>query len=107
MRILEIPMRESRNESSAFKQVSAIAPIVMSLAGLALVLGHFAMYGIVHEADEGTPAHLFQLLMVAQVPIVLFFAAKWLPRSPRQAIAVLALQAASGIAAFASVYFLT
>jgi hypothetical protein len=45
--------------------------------------------------------------MVAQVPIVLFFAAKWLPRSPRQAITVLALQAASGIAAFASVYFLT
>jgi hypothetical protein len=79
----------------------------MSLAGLALVLGHFAMYGIVHEADEGTPAHLFQLLMVAQVPIVLFFAAKWLSRSPRQAITVLALQAASGIAAFASVYFLT
>ena len=79
----------------------------MSLAGLALVLGHFAMYGVVHEADEGTPAHLFQLLIVEQVPIVLFFAAKWLPRAPRQALAVLAVQAASGIAAFASVYFLT
>jgi len=107
MQILEIPMRQPSGANSAFKQLSALAPIAMSLAGLALVLGHFAMYGVVHEADEGTPAHIFQLLMVAQVPIVLFFAAKWLPRAPRQALEVLALQAVSGIAAFASVYFLT
>jgi hypothetical protein len=33
----------------------------MSLAGLALVLVHAARYGIVHEADEGTSAHLFQI----------------------------------------------
>jgi hypothetical protein len=79
----------------------------MSLAGLAMVLVHFARFGIVHEADEGTEAHLFQILMVAQVPIVVFFALKWLPRAPREALIVLALQAAAGIAAFASVYFLT
>jgi len=100
-------MRQPSRAHSAFKQASALAPIAMSLAGLALVLGHFAMYGVVHEADEGTPAHIFQLLMVAQLPIVVFFAAKWLPRAPRQALAVLALQAAAGIAAFALVYFLT
>jgi len=92
---------------SPIKQPSAFVPMIMSLAALALVIGHAAVYGIVHEADEGTPAHLFQILMVLQVPIIALFAIKWLPRAPRQALLVLALQAGAGIAAFAAVYFLT
>ena len=59
--------------ATPMKQPSAILPVAMSIVALALVLGHVAVYGIVHEADEGTPAHLFQLLMAAQVPIVAFF----------------------------------
>jgi hypothetical protein len=35
------------------------------------------------------------------------FAIKWLPRAPKQALQVLALQAAAGLAAMASVFFLT
>ena len=35
----------------------------MSFAALAMVLGHAAMFGVVHEADEGTAAHIFQLLI--------------------------------------------
>ena len=85
----------------------ALIPIGMSLAGLALVLGHFAVFGAVHQADEGTAAHLFQILMAAQVPLVIFFAIKWLPRAPKQALIVLALQAAAGLLAFAAVYWLT
>ena len=92
---------------SLLKQPSAYLPLAMALAALALVLGHFAMYGNLHEVDEGTPAHLFQLLMVAQVPFVGYFAIKWLPQSPTQALQVLALWAAVVIAAFAGVYFLT
>jgi hypothetical protein len=92
---------------STMKHPSAWLPVAMSLAALALVLGHFAVYGIVHEADEGTPAHLFQLLMVAQVPIIGFFAIKWLPQGPRPALLVLALQFAAAVAAFAAVFFLT
>jgi len=91
----------------SLKQPSAFLPLAMSLAALALVLGHVAVYGIVHEADEGTPAHIFQILMAAQVPIVGYFAIKWLPQAPKQALIVLALQAVAGIAAFASVFFLT
>lgn len=89
------------------KRPSAYLPLTMPAAGLALVLVHAARYGIVHEADEGTSAHLFQILMVAQVPIVAFFAITWLPQSPKPALVVLALQAVAGIAAFAAVYFLT
>jgi len=89
------------------KQPSAFLPLAMSLAALALVLGHAAIFGVVHEADEGAAAHIFQLLMAAQIPLVAFFAIKWLPRAPRPALLVLALQAAAGFAAIAAVFFLT
>lgn len=89
------------------KKPSAFLPILMSLAGLALVLGHVAIYGIVQEDDEGTPAHVFQLLMVSQAPILIFFAAKWLPREPRKTIIVICLQGLAMLAAFTAVFFLT
>ena len=92
---------------SIMRQPSALFPLAMSFAALAMVLGHAAMFGVVHEADEGTAAHIFQLLMAAQVPVVAFFAIKWLPRAPRQALKVLALQGGAALAAIAAVYFLT
>jgi hypothetical protein len=78
----------------------------MSLAALSLVLGHMAFFGAAREADEGTAAHLWQLLMAGQIPVIAFFAIKWLPRAPRQAIFVLTLQAVAGLAAAAPVFFL-
>lgn len=92
---------------SLIKRPSAFLPLAMSLSALALVLAHYAMYGIVHEADEGTPAHIFQLLMAAQAPIVAFFAMKWLPQNPRPTLLVLALQVVAAFAAIASVLLLT
>ena len=88
------------------KKPSAFLPVAMSFAALATVLGHVAMFGAVREADEGTAAHIFQLLIEAQVPIVAVFAIKWLPRAPRQALQVLALQAGAALAALAPVFFL-
>ncbi len=89
------------------RQPSVFLPVIMSLAALGIVVGHYAVYGMDHDPDEGTPAHLFQILMALQVPIVGFFAMKWLPRAPKQAVMVLALQAGAGLAAMASVFFLT
>ena len=93
--------------ASPIKQPSALLPVAMSLAALAVVLAHAALYGVVHEADEGTAAHLFQILMAAQAPVVLYFAVKWLPQAPGRALRVLALQAGAAAAAFAAVYWLT
>src|SRR5919206_1948557 len=90
---------------SIMKQPSAFIPVVMSLAALAIVLGYIAMFGAAREADEGTAAHLWQLLMAGQVPVVAFFAVKWLPRTPRQALPILALQAVAFLAALAPVYY--
>ena len=97
----------SNADRSMRHEPSAVLPIIMSLVALGIVLVHYAAYGNLHEVDEGTPAHLFQLLMVIQAPIVVYFAAKWLPRDPARALRVLALQGGAVIAAFTAVYFLT
>lgn len=91
----------------SIRKPAAFIPVAMSLAALSIVVGHVAIYGVIHEADEGTPAHLFQILMALQVPLVAYFAFKWLPRAPRQALPLLGLQILAAAAAFASVFFLT
>ena len=88
------------------KQPSAYLPVAMSFAAFATVLGHVVRFGVAREADEGTAAHIFQLLMIAQVPLVAFFAITWLPQAPRQALPILALQAAAALAALAPVFLL-
>ena len=88
------------------RQPSAFLPLAMSLIALTLVLGNVAMFGVVHEADEGTAAHLWQLLMAGQMPVLAFFAIKWLPRAPRQTLHILALQGGAALASVAPVFFL-
>jgi hypothetical protein len=90
--------------SGMVKRPSAFLPVAMSVAALALVIGHVAVFGAVREADEGTAAHMFQLLIAAQLPIVVLFAIKWLPRAPSQAWRILALQAGAALVALAPVF---
>jgi hypothetical protein len=94
------------------KLPSAFIPMTMSLTALALLGGAYAFSvatghgGLVREPDEGAIAHIWQLLMAGQMPVLLFFAIKWLPRAPRQALYVLGLQAGAALAAMAPVFFL-
>jgi len=91
------------------KKPSAWIPIAMSLAALALVLGYVAIIGIQEpqsQADEGAAARIFQLLLAGQVPIILFFATKWLPQKPREAFKILIVQFLVEVLAFATVFFL-
>jgi len=76
----------------------------MSVAALALVLGHMAIYGVTREPDEGAAAHIWQLLMAGQIPFVAYFAVTWLPRNVGPALIVLGLQLAAGLAAAAPVF---
>jgi len=92
--------------SKVLRHGTAFAPILMSLAALAIVAIHVARFGAAREPDEGTAAHLWQLLMVAQIPLIVIFAAKWLRRARREAVVILALQLVAAIAAVAPVYFL-
>jgi hypothetical protein len=88
------------------KHPTAFLPMAMSFAALATVLMFVAVHGTAPQADEGAAAHLWQLLMAAQVPIVLFFVIKWLPQSPRQALPILGLQVGAALAAMAPVFLL-
>jgi hypothetical protein len=94
------------------KHPSAFLPLAMSLAAIGVLCGA-AVYGVLHGAqgiirqpDEGTAAHLWQLLMAGQLPVLLFFAIKWLPRAPKQTLYVIALQAGAALASMAPVFFL-
>lgn len=88
------------------KHPSGWLPIGMAMAALTVVLVHVAHFGTARQADEGTAAHLWQILIVAQLLVIAFFAVKWLPRAPRQAIGVLVLQAVALLAALAPVLLL-
>ena len=104
-------MSSQRNElfdmNKAFwKRPSAWIPVVMSLTALAIVIAHVAKFGPAREPDEGTAAHLWQILMAGQLPIIAFFAIKWLPRTPKPALMVLSLQAVAGLAAMVPVFYL-
>ncbi len=91
---------------ATLRRPSALIPLAMSIAALSLVLGHIAIYGGARQADEGAAAHVWQLLMAGQIPVIAFFAVKWLPRAPGQALLVLGLQAVAVLAAAGPVFLL-
>ncbi|MDP9252711.1 MAG: hypothetical protein M3O80_06865 [Chloroflexota bacterium] len=90
--------------ASPLRHWSAWLPVAISIFLIALVLRHVAIYGLAREADEGTEAHLFQLLMPLQALVVAYFALTWIPKAPRLALGVLALQLAAAGAVLAMVY---
>ena len=83
----------------------ALLPVAMSAGALATVIVHVVTVGTAPQADEGAAAHIWQLLMAGQVPIVAFFAIKWLPSDSRRALPVLALQVAAALAAIFPVWW--
>ena len=100
-------MNAQANLLSTFKHPSAFMPIVMSLLAVAVLLTHIALFGTARQPDEGAAAHLWQLLMAGQLPIIAFFAIRWLPRAPRYALPVFVAQVAVAAAAFALFTFST
>jgi hypothetical protein len=103
------------NNGSAFRAPSAWIPLALAAAAIALLAGYLATgphepnivieHGIARE-DETAAARIWQLLMLLQVPAVAVFAARWLPKDPRRALAMLALQGAAFVAAALPVFLL-
>jgi hypothetical protein len=88
-------------EISIGKKPSAWIPVTMSLGALVLVLIQLGIYGmVVPERNQGAVAHLWQLLMAAQLHIIAFFAFRWVRRGTRwEAVTVLVIQAIAAAAA--------
>ena len=91
---------------SMLKQPVALIPIAMSVAAISIVMVHLIFVGSAPQADEGVEAHLWQLLMAGQIPIMAFFAFTRLARDAGPALRVLGLQAFAALAALAPVYLL-
>lgn len=98
-------VRAIPEHSSPLKHWSAWLPIAIPVFLLFLALRYVAVHGAVSETDEGTEAHLFQLLMPVQLFAMAYFALTWLPRASRWTLVVLALQVTAAIAVLATVYW--
>ena len=92
--------------ASQFRTPGAIIPIAMSIGAILTVLYQVVFHGIAAQPDEGALAHIWQILMAGQVPIVAFYAIKWMPQVPKAALQVLAVQIGAALAALAPVYLL-
>jgi hypothetical protein len=82
-----------------FRRPSAFLPVAMSSMALLLVLVHAATVGVGPQADEGAEAHLWQLLMVAQLPFIAYFGIRWVPPAPERGLVVLLTQLAFALVA--------
>jgi hypothetical protein len=84
-------------------RISGKVLIVLSLTALFVVLSGYMQPP---QPDEGTGAHIFQLSIVALVPVfLLFFAtADW--KRPLRSVRPLALPAAALVLAFGALYYL-
>ena len=85
--------------------ITGFAPVLMSLAAFGLVL--LAVFtGWEHKlADEGAAAHVFQLLIGLELPVVAIFlwTANW--KHTRPVLGLVAAQAAALLLALGSVKF--
>jgi hypothetical protein len=98
-------MQAAISKQSLMKQPSAWLPVVISLTALTVLISHLIIFGGAREPDEGATAHIWQLLMGLQVPLVSWFVFKWLRRTPGPASTVLAVQAFAALTAVVPVWF--
>ncbi|HET9836810.1 MAG TPA: hypothetical protein VFR84_01155 [Candidatus Angelobacter sp.] len=90
---------------SFLRQPTAFVPFLMSGTALGIVLGYAAIFGVARQADEGTAAHLWQLLMAGQIPLIVLFVLRWFPADPKRSLRVLALQIGAALAAMFPVWW--
>jgi hypothetical protein len=86
-------------------RIGALAPIAMSLLALLVLAVAMATGWERGLKDEGAVAHIFQLLIMAQAPLIVLFLATANWRRFPQVVGSLALQAVALAVAFAPVAF--
>jgi len=101
--------------ASPFRSLTGWLPLILAAAAVALLAG-FLLTGPhapnivldhgVRREDEGAVARVWQLLMLAQLAAIALFLFRWVPRAPRQAMLMLALQACGLVAAALPVWLI-
>lgn len=90
-------------QAQQINRVSAKVLIVLSLIALLAVLSGYTQPP---QPDEGSAAHIFQLSILALVPMILLFltTADW--KQPSRSVRPLAFPAAALVLALAALYYL-
>lgn len=88
------------SDNSAFRAPSGWIPLALAASAVLLLTGYLATgpheptivveHGIARQ-DESAAARIWQLLMLGQLPFVLWFAAAWLPKDTKRAAVMLAI----------------
>ena len=98
-----------RRMNGLIKKPTAWLPIAISATALLLIAGYIAIFGAIRSepaGDEGLIARIFQLLMVTQALIAIFFVVKWLPKEPRYTLQIFILQIMVALVPFLTIIFL-
>jgi len=90
-------------QAQQINRVSSRALIVLSFIALLTVLSGFTQP---RHPDEGAAAHIFQLALVALVPVILLFFATADWKRPLQSVRLLAIPAVALVFTFGSLYYL-
>lgn len=88
------------------KRPSGFVPLLMSLAALATVAASVSTAGVARQPDEGAAAHIFQLLIVGELPFLAFFIVRWLRTNARATLSMIAIQVAAIALAILPVWLL-
>jgi hypothetical protein len=91
---------------SELRNPSAFLPIAMSLVAFSMVGFFLALHGPAPQADVGTAAHVWQLMMAGQLPIIFVFVATRVTTAPRAALPILGIQFLAALVAAAPVFLL-
>jgi hypothetical protein len=86
-------------------RIGGVVPIALSLMALGVLIVALLTGWERGYADEGAAAHIFQLLIVAEVPFILIFVATADWTRVARVVVTLALQAAALVLAFAPVAY--
>ncbi len=92
-------------ERERINRISRIVPVVLSLVAFGEVIVAVLTGWGMGSGDEGPAAHIFQLLIVAEVPFILVFLATTEWKRFFRVAGFLAVQAAAVLLAFAPVAF--
>ena len=101
-----VPHLPSSTMATLRGRPDAFLPLAMSLAALLVVFLGPVVFGDRNSTDEGPTAHLWQILIAGQAPLLAFFALKWLGRDTKRALHVLAVHAGALLANLLVVFLL-
>lgn len=91
--------------SQKVNRICGVAPVIMSLAAFLLVFAAVVAGWAKGQTDEGSAAHIFQLLIAGQVPVIFVFVVTSDWRRYLRTLSFLAIQVLSIAVALMPVWY--